>query len=184
MGMSRYVKLAKLKIFSMVMTHNDLLRLLLQLWQIRTVCRTFNKILTMMAIDWEKCSSTKFSMLATVCNAKLSQRFANMTMILYSIAVIFVSSKIFIKHADDGKVSNVSRRLLILEMDLPFDVNQRFVYELVIIAQFLFLLLCADASCLLNALLINLVSYYCNYLFSYYSDYYFYYYNYYHYYYH
>jgi len=74
--------------------------------------------------------------------------------------------------------------MLILEMDLPFDVNQRFVYELVIIAQFLYLLLCADANCLLNALLINLVSYYCNYLSSYYSDYYYYYYNYYHYYYH
>jgi len=127
----------------------------------------------MMAIDWEKRSTTKFSMLVTACNAKLSQRFANMMLILYSMSIIFNSSKIFIKHADDGKVSNISRRLLILEMDLPFDVNQRFVYELVIIAQFLFLLLCADATCLLNALLINLVSYYCNYLFSYNSDYYF-----------
>jgi len=138
-----------------------------------------------MAIDWEKCSNTKFSMLATMCNAKLSQRFANMTVILYSIAVIFFSSKILIKHADDGKASNVSTRLLILEMDLPFDINQRFVYELVIIAQFLYLLLCADANCLLNALLINLVSYYCNYLSNYYSEYYYYYYyKYYHYYYH
>jgi len=125
-----------------------------------TVCRTFNKILRMMAIDWEKRSSTKFSMLATACNAKLSQRFANMTLILYSMTIIFNSSKIFIKHADNGKVSNISRRLLIIEMDLPFDANQRFVYELVIIVQFLYLLLCADANCLLNALLINLVSYY------------------------
>jgi len=136
-----------------------------------------------MAIDWEKRSNMKFSMLAMACNAKLSQRFANMTLIIYSMSIIFNSSKIFIKHADDGKVFNVSRRLLILEMDLPFDVNQKFVYELVIIAQFLFLLLCADANCLLNALLINLVSY-CNYLSSYYSDYYSYYYNYYYYYYH
>jgi len=136
----------------------------------KTVCRTFNKILTMMAIDWEKCSNTKFSMLATVCNAKLSQRFANMTVIFYSIAVIFFSSKIFIK--DDGKASNISTQLLILDMDLPFDVNQRFVYELVIIAQFFYLLLCADANCLLNALLINLVS---NYYYYYYYHYYYYY---------
>ncbi|XP_011065057.1 PREDICTED: odorant receptor 67c-like [Acromyrmex echinatior] len=42
-------------------------------------------------------------------------------------------------------------------MDLPFDANQRFVYESVIIAQFFFSLLCADANCLLNALLINLI---------------------------
>ncbi|XP_018302508.1 odorant receptor 4-like [Mycetomoellerius zeteki] len=42
-------------------------------------------------------------------------------------------------------------------MDLPFDANQQFVYESVIIAQFFFSLLCADANCLLNALLINLI---------------------------
>ncbi|XP_011694667.1 PREDICTED: odorant receptor 13a-like [Wasmannia auropunctata] len=118
--------------------------------------RTFNRILTMIAIDREKWSSTKFSTFAT-CNAKLSQRFANMTVILYSTAVIFFSSKIFIKQADDGKASNISAPLLILEMDLPFDANQRFVYESVIIAQFVNLLLCADANCLLNALLINLI---------------------------
>ncbi|XP_071643345.1 odorant receptor 10-like isoform X2 [Temnothorax longispinosus] len=42
-------------------------------------------------------------------------------------------------------------------MDLPFDVNRRFVYESVIIVQFLHLILCAEAVGLLNALLINLV---------------------------
>ncbi|XP_018302522.1 odorant receptor 4-like [Mycetomoellerius zeteki] len=42
-------------------------------------------------------------------------------------------------------------------MDLPFDTNQRFVYESVIIIQFLHLLLCADAIGLFNALLINLI---------------------------
>jgi len=120
--------------------------------------RTLNRILTMMATDWEKCSSTKFSMFATTCNAKLSQRFTNITVILYSTATIFFSSNIFTKNTNESKASNVSTRLLILEMDLPFDVNQRFVYESVIIAQFLHLLLCVDANGLLNALLINLVS--------------------------
>ncbi|XP_018364894.1 PREDICTED: odorant receptor 13a-like [Trachymyrmex cornetzi] len=42
-------------------------------------------------------------------------------------------------------------------MDLPFDANNRFVYESVIIVQFFYLLLCADAIGLLNALLINLI---------------------------
>lgn len=111
-----------------------------------------------MAIDWEKRSSTKFSMFATTYNAKLSQRFANMTVILYSIAVIFFSSNIFLKQADDDKSSNVSTRLLIIQMDLPFDANRRFVYESVIIIQFLHLVLSSDAIGLLNALLINLVS--------------------------
>lgn len=111
----------------------------------------------MIATDWEKCSSTKFSMFAMMCNAKLSQRFANMTVVFYTTAVILYSSKIFIKHTDDVNASNVSRSL-VLDMDLPFDTNRRFVYELVIIAQFLHLLLCSDAIGLLNALLINLVS--------------------------
>jgi len=111
----------------------------------------------MMAIDWEKCFNTKFSMFA-ICNAKLSQRFVNMTVILYSTTVLLMSSKVFLKHADDNIASNISTRLFIIDMDLPFDANQRFVYESIIIAQFFFSLLCADANCLLNALLINLVN--------------------------
>ncbi|XP_012061483.1 PREDICTED: uncharacterized protein LOC105624739 [Atta cephalotes] len=110
----------------------------------------------MMAIDWEKCSSTKFSIFATY-NAKLSERFVNMTVILYSIAAILTSTKIFVKHMDSGNVSNISTRLLIVEMDLPFDINQRFVYESVIIIQFFHLLLCSNIMGVFNALLINLI---------------------------
>jgi len=110
----------------------------------------------MMAIDWEKCFNTKFSTFA-ICNAKLSQRFVNMTVILYSTTVLLMSSKVFLKQ-DDNIASNISTRLFIIDMDLPFDANQRFVYESIIIAQFFFSLLCADANCLLNALLINLVN--------------------------
>ncbi|XP_024876478.1 uncharacterized protein LOC112457564 isoform X1 [Temnothorax curvispinosus] len=119
--------------------------------------RTFNKILTMMAIDWEKCSKTKFSMFATTSNVKLSHRFANITVILYSTSIIFFSSNVFIKNADDGINFNDSTRLLILEMDLPFDANRRFVYESVITFQFVYLLICANALALLNCLLINLI---------------------------
>jgi len=112
----------------------------------------------MMAIDWKKCSKKKFSMFVTSYNAKLSERFANMTVILYSTAVILYSTHILRKHIDDGNASNVSTRLLVLEMDLPFDTNKRFVYESIIIVQFFYLLLCSDAIGLLNASLINLVS--------------------------
>ncbi|XP_024876766.1 odorant receptor 13a-like isoform X1 [Temnothorax curvispinosus] len=119
--------------------------------------RTFNRILTMMANNWEKCSDTKFSMLITRCNAKLSQRFVNMTVILYLTAVIFFSSKILVKHDNGDTASNVSTRLLILDMDLPFDANRRFIYESIIIVQFLHLVLCSEAIGLLNALLINLI---------------------------
>jgi len=124
----------------------------------KTICRTFSKILTMMAIDWEKCSSTKFSMFVTSYNAKLSERFVNMMIILHSIAVILCNTHILVKHVDDGNASNVSTRLFVLEMDLPFDANQRFVYESVIIIQFFHFLLCSNVVSVFNAFLINLVS--------------------------
>ncbi|XP_071643474.1 odorant receptor 4-like isoform X4 [Temnothorax longispinosus] len=126
-------------------------------WTVMLVIETFNRILMMMANNWEKCSDTKFSMLITRCNAKLSQRFVNMTVILYLTAVIFFSSKILVKHDNGDTASNVSTRLLILDMDLPFDANRRFIYESIIIVQFLHLVLCSEAIGLLNALLINLI---------------------------
>lgn len=125
---------------------------------LKIIRRTFNKILTMMAIDWEKCFSTEFSMFVTTSNAKLSRRFANVTVALYSMAVIFHSSNI-VKHTDDDKVFNTSTRPLVMNMNLPFDLNRTYVYVLIIIIQFIHLLLCSCATGLLNALLINLVSF-------------------------
>ncbi|XP_011065207.1 PREDICTED: uncharacterized protein LOC105152545 [Acromyrmex echinatior] len=110
-----------------------------------------------MAIDWEKCSNTKFSMFVTTQNAKLSERFVNMLVILHSITVILCSTHILVKYVDDGNASNVSTRLFILEMDLPFDANQRFVYESVIISQFFHFLLCSNLVSVFNAFLISLI---------------------------
>ncbi|XP_029165359.1 LOW QUALITY PROTEIN: odorant receptor 4-like [Nylanderia fulva] len=119
--------------------------------------RTFDRILTMMAIDWEKCYSAKFSMFAMTCNAKLSRRFTNMTVVLYSMAVIFHSSNIVMKHTNDDEASNTSTRPLLTDMDLPFNYNRAYVYELIIIIQFLHVWLSSCAIGLLNALLINLI---------------------------
>ncbi|KAF3054405.1 Odorant receptor 225 [Nylanderia fulva] len=121
--------------------------------------RTFDRILTMMAIDWEKCYSAKFSMFAMTCNAKLSRRFTNMTVVLYSMAVIFHSSNIVMKHTNDDEASNTSTRPLLTDMDLPFNYNRAYVYELIIIIQFLHVWLSSCAIGLLNALLINLFFY-------------------------
>ncbi|XP_077261542.1 odorant receptor 4-like [Temnothorax americanus] len=144
----------RMKILGAAMAYSILLSRLLIFWYKQ---RTFNKILTMMAIDWEKCTNSKFSMLTTKCNAKLSQRFTNITVILYLTNVTLFSSNIFIKNMDDVITSNVSTRSLIIDMDLPFDVNRRFVYESVITVQFFHLLICANGMGLINALLINLI---------------------------
>ncbi|XP_071569014.1 uncharacterized protein [Temnothorax nylanderi] len=142
------------KILSAALAYTILLTKLVIFWYKQ---RKFNTILTMMAADWEERSNTKFSMSVMTCNAKLSRRFANITVILYVANVTLFSSKILVKHADDDIASNVSTRLLIQEMDLPFDVNRRFVYESVIIVQFLHLQLCGYIVGILNVLLINLI---------------------------
>ncbi|XP_019882118.2 odorant receptor 4-like [Camponotus floridanus] len=118
--------------------------------------RTFCNMLMMMAIDSEKCSSREFSMSVMTRNAKLSRRFANLTLGLYSMAVILHSSHIIVKHTGDDKISNTSTRALVMDMNLPFDLNQTYVYVLIIIIQFAHVLLCSCANGLLNALLINL----------------------------
>lgn len=123
----------------------------------KIIRRTFGKVLTMMAIDWEKCLNAEFSMFVTTWNAKLSRYFANVTVALHTINIIIYSS-IIVKQADD-KASNTSTRPLLMNMDLPFNFNQTYIYELIIIIQFVYLLLCACANGLLNALLINLVSF-------------------------
>ncbi|XP_032669891.1 odorant receptor 67c-like [Odontomachus brunneus] len=119
--------------------------------------RTFNKILTMMAVDWEKCSSTEHSMFTMACKAKLSQRLANLTITLYSAAVILHSSDVLVYRLDVSRTSNVTARPFILKMNVPFDSNKRFVYESVVITQFVHLYLCSCTIGVINILLINLI---------------------------
>ncbi|XP_072750616.1 odorant receptor 4-like [Anoplolepis gracilipes] len=119
--------------------------------------RTFNKILRMMAIDWEKCSSSEVSRFTMTWNAKLSRRFANLSLTLYVVAVIFHCSHIVVKHTDNDKASNTSMRPLVMNMDLPFDFNLKYVYELTIMIQLIHIMLFSCANGLVNALLINLI---------------------------
>ncbi|XP_067206895.1 odorant receptor 10-like isoform X2 [Linepithema humile] len=123
----------------------------------KTIRRMFDKILRMMAIDWKRCSDAEFSMSVTIYNAKLSQRLAHSTLVLYTMAVMFYSSHIFVNRTDGDKTFNVSTRRLVLHMDIPFDINRKFIYELIIIVQFIHLHLCSCMIGLLNVLLINLI---------------------------
>lgn len=114
----------------------------------------------MMATDWENNLNAEFNTIAVVTNnAKLSHRFANFTVVLFSTAVILYSSNIFYTGTDTTANAS-STPSLILKTHLPFHYDRRrFVYGLVIIIQFLHLLLCSCAIGLLNALLVHLVSF-------------------------
>lgn len=111
-----------------------------------------------MAIDWENRIIDEVSLITTTYNANLSRRFNNGTVILYTIAVMFHVSNVFMNDSDDKKTSNTSTQPLVMNMDLPFALDQTLVYKLVIIIQLIHLMLCAYINGLLNILLINLVS--------------------------
>ncbi|KAF3054415.1 Odorant receptor 055 [Nylanderia fulva] len=116
--------------------------------------RTFIKILTMMATDFENRIIDEVSMITTTYYANLSRRLNNGTIVIYTVAILLNCSNIF---ANDEKASNTSTKPLILAMDLPFDLNQALVYWLIIIIQFFHLILSTYAHGMLNTLLINLI---------------------------
>lgn len=126
--------------------------------QSKIIRRTFVRILTMMSIDWENRTIDEVSMITTTHNANLCRRFNNGTVILYTIAVIFHVSNVYTNIMDEP-TSNTSTRPLVMNMDLPFDLNRTLVYVSILIIQFIHLILCAYINGLLNILLINLVSF-------------------------
>ncbi|XP_072750446.1 odorant receptor Or1-like [Anoplolepis gracilipes] len=143
-----------MKILSETMTYTIMFIKVIIFWVKK---RTFVRILTMMAIDWENRTIDEVSMIATTHNANLSRRLNNGTVILYTVAVMFHVSNVFMNDNDE-KASNTSNtRPLVMNMDLPFDLSRTLVYDLVLIIQFIHLILCAYINGLLNILLINLI---------------------------
>ncbi|XP_070150951.1 odorant receptor 4-like [Polyergus mexicanus] len=143
-----------MKILSETMTYTIMFIKVIIFWVKK---RTFVRILTMMAIDWENRTIDEVSKITTTYNANLSRRFNNGTVILYTVAVMFHVSNVFMNDSGDEKAFNTSTRPLVMNMDLPFDLDQTLVYELVIIIQLIHLMLCAYINGLLNILLINLI---------------------------
>ncbi|CAL1674357.1 unnamed protein product [Lasius platythorax] len=142
-----------MKILSETMTYTIMFIKVVIFWVKQ---RTFTKILTMMAIDWENRAIDEVSMITTTYNANLSRRFNNGTVAIYTVAVMFHCSHLFANDMDE-KASNTSLRPLIMNMDLPFDFSKTLVYWPIIIIQFIHLMLCAYINGMLNTLLINLI---------------------------
>ncbi|XP_026823983.1 odorant receptor 13a isoform X2 [Ooceraea biroi] len=117
--------------------------------------RTFNKILAMMAIDWKKNSGIDFNMI--ISNATLSHNFSNFVFSFHSIAVIVYSISVLTVSTSDYEGTDISMRPLILKMNFPFHSDTQLIYAIMLIAQFLYLLLCSIGVSTLNALLIVLI---------------------------
>lgn len=120
--------------------------------------RTFEKVLAMMATDWKKNSDADFSTRMTISKAVLSHNFANFVLGVFSIAITLYCASIFTFNTSNLEETDISMRPLILKMNFPFDIDTRFIYGLISLAQFCFMVFCGSAVVTLNALLIILVS--------------------------
>lgn len=111
-----------------------------------------------MAMDWKKSSGSDFSARVTISKAILSHNFANLVFGIFSITITLYSVSVFTFDTNNLKEIDISTRPLILKMDFPFNSNTRFVYGLILAAQFFCTVLCGSAVVMLNTLLIVLVS--------------------------
>lgn len=124
----------------------------------KIVRRTFDKILTMMAMDWKKNSNADFSRRATISKAILSHNFSNFCFGTVFIVVIFYTGSVFAFNTFDLDKTDTSTRALILKMDFPFNTDTRFIYEFLLFSQIFCTLFGACCNIMVNTLLIVLVS--------------------------
>ncbi|KAL2738913.1 odorant receptor 22c-like [Vespula squamosa] len=109
--------------------------------------RVFSEILKMMTYDWRKCLIEKENIETMTKKVTLSRRYSNFFVGSYSLGVIFfLSFALFAKE-----------KQLILKMELPFDVMESPIYELVNFVQFLEEFIAASTSGMMNALLVTLM---------------------------
>lgn len=108
----------------------------------------------MITEDWNDSANSEVKMHETTCKAKLTNRIANMIMILHTMSVISYAARIILADVD----ITVSQPIYIHKMELPFDVNTQQVYRMVLYTQFATCITGSWAVAAVNALLLTLVN--------------------------
>lgn len=119
--------------------------------------REFVKTLAMMTEDWHDCINSEIGMQETICKAKLCDRITNAMLLLHMLSVVAYSTRIVLANVDI--TDRTSQPSYIHKMELPFDVNTQRVYKMILIAQFVYLIMCSWLAGAVNALLLTLVRY-------------------------
>ncbi|GAB1863063.1 Odorant receptor [Camponotus japonicus] len=117
--------------------------------------REFIKTLAMMTKDWHDCVNSEIGMQETICKAKLCERITNAMLLLHTLSVIAYGTRIILANVDI--TDRTSQPPYIHKMELPFDVNTQRVYKMIVIAQFVYVIMCSWAAGAVNALLLTLV---------------------------
>ncbi|XP_072750609.1 odorant receptor 4-like [Anoplolepis gracilipes] len=116
--------------------------------------REFIKTLAIMSKDWHDCANSEISMQETIYKAKLSDRITNAMLMLHTLSVVGYGTRILLANVDI--TDRASEPPYIHKMELPFDVNTQKVYRMVVIAQFVYVIMCSWAAGAVNALLLTL----------------------------
>lgn len=103
-----------------------------------------------MSKDWRECPG----MYAMVDKAVLSHRCSKLVIGIYSTAVLLYSTA----SIDFRKNVGADCRELLIKMELPFGFCESPIYEIVMFVQFIHLLAVAWAICVIDALIVTLVS--------------------------
>lgn len=111
----------------------------------------------MMTKDWHDCVNSEIGMQETICKAKLCERITNAMLLLHTLSVIAYGTRIILANVDI--TDRTSQPPYIHKMELPFDVNTQRVYKMIVIAQFVYVIMCSWAAGAVNALLLTLVRY-------------------------
>ncbi|XP_011263780.2 odorant receptor 4 [Camponotus floridanus] len=117
--------------------------------------REFIKILAMMTKDWHDYVNSEIGMQETICKAKLCERITNAMLLLHTLSVVAYGTRVILANVDI--TDRTSQPPYIHKMEFPFDVNTQRVYKMIVIAQFVYVIMCSWAAGAVNALLLTLI---------------------------
>ncbi|XP_032669856.1 odorant receptor 4-like isoform X2 [Odontomachus brunneus] len=108
----------------------------------------------MMSDDWDECAKSDSGFHEAECKAKTSDRIMNSIVMLHTMTIIGYCSGIVLNDVD---ITDRTTELPYVDkLDIPFNVNTQLTYRSILIVEFLFVIMCAWAAGVTNALLLSL----------------------------
>ncbi|XP_029165587.1 uncharacterized protein LOC114936506 [Nylanderia fulva] len=118
--------------------------------------RIFDKVLTMMAEDWNECTNSDVEIHEILNKEKISNYITNMIITLHTVLVIFYGISIILDNVD---IANYTSYDLphIYKAVMPFSINTQGAYKVVLILEWLHLIMTSWGMGIINALLLILI---------------------------
>lgn len=123
-------------------------------------CRIFYNILLAMSRDWgEVTRDDRLIVCVMTSNVAWSRRFSNALISINATAAISYAASSFVGHSNNSeRDSNVSTRVLPIKMELPFEIKESPLFEIIAVAQTAHEVSMAVLVAMMNSLIVTLVS--------------------------